>query len=68
VKVRVEIYETMDKLDHYEAFRSYVIDYDNPQERATFAKQCHNAFEANQFVLTYPVTADTSNKSPDACN
>ena len=60
MKVRVEIYANMDTLDHYEALRDYVIDYDDSAQRRVLAEQCRNAFEAGQFVLTYPVSAAPS--------
>lgn len=66
MKIRVEIYANMDALDHYETLHSYVLEYDDPQQRSVLGRQCKEAFEAGQFVLTYPVTADTSGSNKDS--
>jgi len=35
--------------------RDYIMNHENPAERATLGEQCHNAFRAGQSITTIPL-------------
>lgn len=59
MKIRVKIFENSRGYDPDSALdrviHSYIVDYDDQQQRQVLGEQCKNALKAGQSVLTVPI-------------
>lgn len=54
LRVEVRVFESPEKYEDGDPpLVAYVMDHDNPEERARLGAGCREAFEAGQLVMTY---------------